>query len=83
MELLYSGSTDTPAALEPGVFITTETKYYDVSGSTENELTAQTRSLGPDGFMAQTLASHSWNYTFRMQDGTAASSQEQATHTHS
>ncbi len=70
MDLLYSGSTDTPTMIEPGVFITTETKYYDVSGSAENELTAQTASLGPGGFMASTSPSYRWKYTFRAQDGT-------------
>jgi predicted secreted Zn-dependent protease len=69
VELLYSGSTNTPAMLDPGVFIITEKKYYDVSGSTENELNAQITSLGPDGFMAQTLPSFRLKYTFREQDG--------------
>jgi predicted secreted Zn-dependent protease len=55
--------------LEPGVFIATETKYYDVSGSTEYELNAQTASLGPDGFMARTDPFYRWNYIFRAQDG--------------
>jgi predicted secreted Zn-dependent protease len=69
MELMYSGSTSTSAMLEPGVFITTETDYYDVSGSTENELIAQTTSLGRDGFMGRTSPSFHWDYTFRAQEG--------------
>ncbi len=70
MNILYSSLTNTPPELEPGVFITKETKYYDVSGSTENELKAQITTLGIHGFMGWTTPSHRWNYTFRMQDGT-------------
>lgn len=73
MELMYSGSTNTPTpspVLDPGVFINTETKYYAVSGSSERELTAQYTSRGPAGYMAETLPSYHWSYLFREQDGT-------------
>ena len=67
IDILYSDTTGT-AISEPGVHISTDTKYYDISGSNEEELRAQVAGLGPEGYAALTHASYSSYYDFREHD---------------
>ncbi len=67
LDIMYSKETGT--AFETGVFITTDTKYYDVSGSTLGDLDAQVHSLGPHGFVAETDPYYHWYYTYRLENG--------------
>ncbi len=69
LDIMYSNATGTHMTLETGVFITKDTKYYDVNGSTLEELDAQVKSLGPHGFIAETIPSYHWNYTYRAEEG--------------
>lgn len=50
---------------EPGSFVTTETKYYDIEGRTAQELQAQTAALGPKGHAAYTDSYYRWKYTYK------------------
>lgn len=59
----------TPENLEPGVFVTTDTTYYDISGSTGEELRAQMAAHGPEGYDADFNAHTSWRYHYSEQDG--------------
>ncbi len=81
--LVFTGGRGIPGIVEPtnlsmnsalmtfetGVFVTTDTKYYDVKGSTLEELDAQVAALGPRGFIAETVPSYHWNYTYRAENG--------------
>ncbi len=67
VEIFHAG-TGSPK-IEPGVFISTTTDYYDVTGSTEEELRAQMARLGPKGYAAYTVPFFRWNYDFKEHDG--------------
>ncbi len=58
-----------PVTFDTGVFVTTDTKYYDVKGSTLEELDAQVAALGPRGFIAETVPYYHWNYTYLTENG--------------
>jgi hypothetical protein len=68
IDVLYSGATGTTSTSEPGVHISTDTKYYDISGATAEELRAQMASLGPGGLRGLTHASYRWNIGFKQHD---------------
>jgi len=70
LDLAMSGANNAPMTFDTGVFVTTETKYYDIKGSTLEELQAQVASLGPHGFMAETVPFYHWNYTYKKENGT-------------
>ena len=69
LELTTAGGNSAPMTFETGVFVTTDTKYYDVKGSTLEELDAQVAALGPRGFIAETVPYYHWNYTYRAENG--------------
>ncbi len=69
LDIGYSSPKGAPMSFETGVFATTETKYYDVKGSTLKELDAEVKSLGPRGFVAETVPYYHWNYTYKMENG--------------
>ncbi|HWR71817.1 MAG TPA: DUF922 domain-containing protein [Nitrospirota bacterium] len=69
LELTTAGGNSAPMTFDTGVFVTTDTKYYDVQGSTLAELEARAKTLGPHGFIAETVPSYHWNYTYRAENG--------------
>lgn len=69
LELTTAGGNSAPMAFDTGVFVTTDTKYYGVKGSTLEELDAQVAALGPRGFIAETVPYYHWNYTYRAENG--------------
>jgi predicted secreted Zn-dependent protease len=66
---IFDYKVSPPKIEEPGVFISLDTKYYDISGSTEKELNAQIASLGPNGYAAYTASSFNWSFDFKDHDG--------------
>lgn len=69
LELTTTGGGSPPGTIEAGVFESTETKYYDVTGSTREELVAGITAHGPKGFDAETEPFYHWNYTYRTENG--------------
>ncbi len=72
IDVLYSGTTGSTPISEPGVFISTDTKYYDITGSTEEELRSQIAGLGPEGYAGLTHAVYRWNIGFKQHNGVCA-----------
>lgn len=69
LELTTADAKVAPMTFDAGVFVTTDTNYYDLKGSTLEELDAQVAALGPHGFIAETVPYYHWNYTYRAENG--------------
>jgi predicted secreted Zn-dependent protease len=69
LDVNYSTPNGAPMTFETGVFVTTDTKYYDVKGVTMQDLEAETSRSGPHGFIAETVPYYHWNYTYQFRDG--------------